>query len=149
VFRGSSKGCEANILDVRRLIWRKGALASAGWLSSNLWMRGTVIVKCVLLKTLQSAVVMTALCAASIAFSLGTYATPISAPGALRGASDQLNLTEAVHCGYYGYYGYYGWGYYRPYGYCRPYYRKYGYFRPRWHYRPYFSYPYRLPPPVR
>ena len=102
--------------------------------------------KCVLLKTLQPAVVMMALCAASIAFSLGAYAMPISAPAALRGASDQINLTEAVHCGYY-----YGCDYYRPYVYYRPYryYRQYGYFRPSRHYRPYFSYPYRLPPPVR
>ena len=67
--------------------------------------------KRVLLKTLQPAVViMMAVCAAPIAFSLGAYAMPISAPAALRGPSDQINLAEAVHCGYY-----YGCGYYRPY----------------------------------
>jgi hypothetical protein len=112
-------------------------------------MRGTVIMKRVLLKTLQPAVVVMALCAASTALSLGACAMPISGPAALRGASDQINLTEAVHCGYYGCGYYRPYVYYCPYGYCRPYYRKYGYFRPRWHYRPYFSYPYRLPPPVR
>ena len=104
----------------------------------------------VLLKTLQPAVVMMALCAASITFSLGAYAMPISAPAALRDASDQINLAEAVHCGYYYGCGYYRpYIYYRPYGHCRPYYRQYGHYRPRWYYRPYFSYPYRLPPPVR
>ena len=100
------------------------------------------------LKTLQPAVVMMALCAASIAFSLGAYAMPISAPAALRGASDQINLAEAVHCGYYYGCGYYRpYVYYRPYGYHRPYYRQYGSYR-AYRYRPYFSYPYRLPPPV-
>jgi hypothetical protein len=116
--------------------------------------------KRVLLKTLQPAVVMMALCAACIAFSLGAYAMPISAPAALGGTSDQINLAEAVHCGYYygcGYYrpyvfyrpyGYYRpYVFYRPYGYYRPYYRQYGYYR-AYRYRPYFSYPYRLPPPV-
>ena len=106
--------------------------------------------KRVLLKTLQPAVVMMALCAAFIAFSPGAYATPISAPAALRGASDQINLAEAVHCGYYYGCGHYRpYVYYRPYGYYRPYYRQYGYYRPSRYYRPYFSYPYRLPPPVR
>ena len=105
--------------------------------------------KRVLLKTLQPAVVMMALCAAFIAFSPGAYATPISAPAALRGASDQINLAEAVHCGYYYGCGYYRpYVYYRPYGYYRPYYRQYSYYR-AYRYRPYFSYPYRLPPPVR
>ena len=113
-------------------------------------MDETVIMKRVLLKTLRPEVVMMALCAASITFSLGAYAMPISAPAALRGASDQINLAEAVHCGYYYGCGYYRpYIYYNPYGYYRPYYRQYGYYRPRWHYRPYFSYPYRLPPPVR
>ena len=111
--------------------------------------------KRVLLKTLQPAVVMMALCAAPIAFSLGAYAMPISAPAALRGASDQINLAEAVHCGYYYGCGYYRpyfyyrpYVYYRPYGYYRPYYRQYSSYRPYRYYRPYFSYPYRLPPPV-
>ena len=45
---------------------------------------------------------------------------------ALRGASDQINLAEAVHCGYYYGCGYYlPYVYYRPYGYYRPYYRQY------------------------
>ena len=67
---------------------------------------------------------------------------------ALRGASDQINLAEAVHCGYYYGCGYYRpYIYYRPYGYYRPYYRQYGHYR-AYRYRPYFSYPYRLPPPV-
>ena len=101
--------------------------------------------KRVLLKTLQPAVVMMALCAAPIAFSQGM---PISAPAALRGAKDQINLAEAVHCGYYYGCGYYRpYVYYRPYGNYRPYYRQYGYYR-AYRYRPYFSYPYRLPPPV-
>ena len=105
--------------------------------------------KRVLLKSLQPAVVMMALCAAPIAFSLGAYAMPISAPAALRGASDQINLAEAVHCGYYYGCGYYRpYVYYRPHGYYRPYYRQYSYYR-AYRYRPYFSYPYRLPPPVR
>jgi hypothetical protein len=104
--------------------------------------------KRVLLKTLQPAVVMMALCAAPIAFSLGAYAMPISAPAVLKGANDQINLAEAVHCGYYYGCGYYRpYVYYRPYGYYRPYYRQYGYYR-AYRYRPYFSYPYRLPPPV-
>ena len=105
--------------------------------------------KRVLLKTFQPAVViMMALCAAPIAFSLGAYAMPISAPAALRGASDQINLAEAVHCGYYYGCGYYRpHVYYRPHGYYRPYYRQYSYYR-AYRYRPYFSYPYRLPPPV-
>jgi hypothetical protein len=104
--------------------------------------------KRVLLKTLQPAVVMMALCAASIVFSLGAYAMPISAPAALRGASDQINFAEAVHCGYYYGCGYYRpYVYYRPYGYYRPYYRQYSSYR-AYRYRPYFSYPYRLPPPV-
>ena len=113
-------------------------------------MDETVIMKRVLLKALQPPVVMMALGAASIAFSLGAYAMPISAPAALRGASDQINLAEALHCGYD-----YGFGYYRPYvydrphGHYRPHYRQYGYYRPHRYYRPYFSYPYRLPPPVR
>lgn len=91
-------------------------------------------------------------------------AMPISAPAALKSASDEINLTETVcwGCGYYRprYYGYrpyyrpygygYGYGYrpyYRPYGYgygygYRPYYRPYGYgygygYRP--YYRPYYS----------
>jgi len=104
--------------------------------------------KRVLLKTLQPAVVMMALCATSIGFSLGAYAMPISAPAALGGASDQINLAEAVHCGYYYGCGYYRpYVYYRPYDYYRPYYRQYSYYR-AYRYRPYFSYPYRLPPPV-
>jgi hypothetical protein len=101
--------------------------------------------KRVLLKTLQPAIVMRALCVASITFSLGAYAMPASAPPALMGASDQTNLTEVVHCGYD-----YGCGYdHHPYRYYRPYYRQYVYYRPHRYYSPYFSYPYRLPPPVR
>jgi len=104
--------------------------------------------KRVLLKTLQHAIVMMVLCAASVAFSLGAYAMPISAPAALRNASDQINLSEAVHCGYYyGCGNYHPHVYYRQYGYYRPYYRQYSYYR-AYRYRPYFSYPYRLPPPV-
>lgn len=79
----------------------------------------------VLLKSLRLAVVLMALSAASIALSPGANATPISAPAALRGASDPT----AVPYGYF-----YPCGYY-----CRSY----------LNYRPYFSYPYRLPPPVR
>ena len=88
-------------------------------------MRGTAIMACVLPKTLRLAVVMAAVYAASIAFSLGTYAMPISASAAFRVTSKPT----AVHYGYF-----YRCGYY-----CRSY----------LNYRPYFSYPYRLPPPVR
>jgi hypothetical protein len=98
--------------------------------------------KRVLLKAWQPAIVALALCVASIAFSLGTYAMPISAPAALGGASNQISLAEAVR------YGYYGFDYYRPYADYRPHYRHYGYYRPYRYYRPYFSYPYRLPRPV-
>jgi hypothetical protein len=78
-------------------------------------------------------------------------AMAISAPAALKGASDTIKLEETVHCwgcggGYYrpahyGYRRYYGGSYgggYRPY--YRPYYG-YGYgYRP--YYRPYYGYGY-------
>ena len=93
------------------------------------------------------------------AVSSSARAMPISAPAALKGASDQFQLTETVHCGYYGcgyhrpyyrpyYRPYHGYGY-RPYGYYRPYYRPYygyGYYRP--YYRPYYSYGYSYYRPV-
>jgi hypothetical protein len=78
-----------------------------------------------------------ALLAAS-ALSAPAEAMAISQPAALKGASEDLRVTEKVYC-YgggcgYGYYRrpYYGYGYHRPYyrpayyGY-RPYYRPYGY----------------------
>src|SRR3954469_21077797 len=64
-------------------------------------------------------------------------AMAISAPAALKSASDSVKLTETVHCwdcGYGGYYRPYYRSYYRPY--YRPYYG-YGYHRP--YYRPYYS----------
>jgi hypothetical protein len=104
---------------------------------------------------------------AAVSWSAGpAQAMAISAPAALKGASDTIKLDETVHCwgrcgwgggGYYrrAYYGGYGYGYrpyYRPYyghsyGY-RPYYRSYygdgGYYRP--YYRPYYGYrPYYRP----
>lgn len=79
------------------------------------------------------------------AMSLSARAMPISAPAVLKSASDQIQLAETVHCGYYGC-GYYR-PYYRPYyGYYRPYYRPYygyRYYRP--YYRPYYSYGYYRP----
>ena len=58
-------------------------------------------------------------------------AVPISAPAALKDASESLALTENVYwgCGGYGYGGGYGYRpYYGGYGYgYRPYYRPYGY----------------------
>lgn len=59
-------------------------------------------------------------------------AMAISAPAALKGASDSVRLTETIHCWDCGYYG--GPRYYRPY--YRPYYRS--------HYRPYYR-PYHRP----
>jgi hypothetical protein len=75
-------------------------------------------------------------------------AMAISAPAALKGASDSINLTETVHCWNCGYWGgprYYR-SYYRPFyrPYYRPYYRAYYdappyYYRPRPYYRPYWG----------
>ena len=68
-----------------------------------------------------------ALLAASITWN-PAQAVPISAPAALKDASESIALTDNVH--YYGYgYGYRP--YYRPY---RPYYGGYGY-----GYRPYYG----------
>jgi hypothetical protein len=78
-------------------------------------------------------------------------AMAISAPAALKGASDNIKLTEPVcwNCGWGPGYGYYR-PYYRPwfrpyyrlayYGYGGPYYRPY--YRPYWggYYRPYRPY---------
>ena len=65
-------------------------------------------------------------------------AIAISAPAALKSASDSVKLTETVHCWGCGYGGGYYRPYYRPYFY-RPYYRPY--------YRSYYysDYDYRLP----
>jgi hypothetical protein len=83
--------------------------------------------------------------------SAPTVAMPISAPAALKGATDDISLTENVYyCWGGGCYGYYRpyWGYrpyyyrryYRPYwGYYRPYYRPYWGYRP-YYYRPYWGY---------
>jgi hypothetical protein len=74
-------------------------------------------------------------------------AMAISAPAALKGASEAVKLDETVHC--WGNCGW-GWGggYYRPvyYGY-RPYYRPYYGYRP--YYRPYYGYGYGYRPYYR
>jgi hypothetical protein len=95
---------------------------------------------------------------AATAFSAPAQAMAISAPAALKGATDGLRLAEPVYCygggcGYYRpYYRPYGYGYYRPYyrpyyrSYYRPYYRSWGgcggcgYYRP--YYRPYWAHGY-------
>jgi hypothetical protein len=95
------------------------------------------------------------LAAAGLAFlaAVTWSATPaqamaISAPAALKTASDSVKLTETVHCWDCGYWG--GPRYYRPYysgygyrPYYRPYYSDYGYrpyYRPyRPYYRPYWG----------
>jgi hypothetical protein len=73
--------------------------------------------------------------AAAISFSAGpAQAVPISAPAALKGAGEAVNLTSNVCYGECGYY-------HRPY--YRPYYRSYSYYdRPyyRPYHRPYSSY---------
>ncbi len=70
-------------------------------------------------------------------------AMPISAPAALKGASDGIALTGNVHCWddcYYGPPRYYR-PYYRPA--YRPYYRSYSYYDGPRYYRPYYRPAYR------
>src|SRR6187549_1136106 len=82
----------------------------------------------------------------AVSVSTPVHAVPLSAPAALKVASDSFEKPEAVCWGCYGYRPYYRpyYGYYRPYyrpyyGYYRPYYRPYyGYYRP--YYRPYYGY---------
>jgi hypothetical protein len=71
-------------------------------------------------------------------------AMPLSAPAALKGAADAIDVTGQVSCwdgcGYYyrPRYRPYWRPYYRPYyGYYRPYYRPYYGYRP--YYRPYYA----------
>ena len=90
---------------------------------------------------------------AALTFSAPVQAMAISAPAALKSASDDLRVSEPVYycygaCGY-GYRPYYGYRsyyrpYYRPYYGYRPYYRPYYGYRP--YYRPYYGYrPYYRP----
>jgi hypothetical protein len=81
--------------------------------------------------------------------SAPAQAMAISAPAALKAASDGIKLTEAVHCWDCGYYG--GPRYYRPRyrSYDRPYYRPYDrpYYRSHYYsdYAPRYSRPYYRP----
>ena len=72
--------------------------------------------------------------AAAISFSAApAQAVPISAPAALKGAGEAINLTGNV-C--YGECGYYHRPYYRPN--YRPYYRSYSSYYDRPYYRPHY-----------